>query len=67
MVDVDDELPRGHEQVILLSVGEDPGGGDVGQEAPFQGGKALGIVCRGTYPVGTLAQPLAGGDIGMDL
>ena len=67
MVDVDDELARGHEQVVFLAVGEDPGGGDVGQQAAFQGGEPLGVVSSGTYPVGTLSQPLVGGDIGVHL
>ena len=30
MIDVDDELARGHEQVIFLAVGEDTGGRDIG-------------------------------------
>ena len=30
VIDVDDELARGHEQVIFLAVGEDTGGRDLG-------------------------------------
>ena len=67
MIDVDDELARGHEQVIFLAVGEDTGGGDIGQQALFLPPEPFLVARCGTYLVGTLTQPLAGGDIGVQL
>lgn len=36
MIDIDNQFTRGKKQPVLLSVGEYPGGRDVGQEALLQ-------------------------------
>lgn len=53
--------------MIFLTVGEDAGGGDIGQQALFLPPEPFLVVRRGTYLIGTFTQPLVGGDIGMQL